>query len=55
MPGADALRDLWVVDLKQEALLPVVRVPLLGHPVARPPDLDELLDVDTGLEREKYC
>ena len=50
VPGAHALRDLGVVNLKQEALLAVVWIPLLGHSVARPPDLDELLDVDTRLE-----
>ena len=46
-----ALRDLRVVDLEEEALLPVVRVPLLGHPVAGPPDLHQLLYVNPGLER----
>jgi len=51
VPGAHALRDLGVVDFEQEALLAVVRVPLLGHPVARPPDLHELLDVDSSPER----
>ena len=29
--------------------MPVLWVPLLGHPVAGPADLDELLDVDTRL------
>ena len=46
MPGAHALSDLGVVNLEQQALLAVVGIPLLGHPVAGPPDLDELLDVD---------
>ncbi len=50
VPGAHALRDLGVVYLKQEALLAIVRIPLLGHSVAWPPDLNELLDVDTRLK-----
>ena len=49
MPGLDPLRDLGVVHLKHQGLLPGLRAPLLGHPVAGAADLDKLLDVDTGL------
>ena len=37
--------------LKEQRLLSVFRVPLLGDPVARPPDLDKLFDVHPRLLR----
>lgn len=47
--GHDALGNLGVVDLEEEALLTHLRVPLLGHFVARAADLHELLHLHLDL------
>ena len=49
VPGLDPLRNLGVVHLKHEGLLAGLWTSLLGHPVAGAADLNELLDVHTGL------
>lgn len=51
VPGCHPLSNLRIVHLKQQRLLPVLRVSLLGHPVTGPTYLDELLDVYTSLLR----
>lgn len=43
MARHDALSDLGVVDLEKKALLAHLRVPLLGHFVARAANLHKLL------------
>lgn len=47
----DALGDLRVVDLEEEALLAHLRVPLLGHFVAWAADLHKLLHLHLDLLR----
>lgn len=47
--GHDALGDLGVVDLEEETLLAHLRVPLLGHFVARAADLHKLLHLHLDL------
>lgn len=47
--GHDALGDLRVVDLEKEALLAHLRVPLLGHFVARAANLHKLLHLHLDL------
>lgn len=49
MARHDALGDLRVVDLEEEALLPHLRVPLLGHFVAWAANLHKLLHLHLDL------
>ena len=53
MPWDDPVRDFRVVDFEKERLLPGLWISLLRHSVAGTTDLDELLDVDSGLLRRR--
>lgn len=55
VPGHDALGNLRVVDLEEEALLAHLGVPLLGHFVAGTADLHKLLDFHLDLFGRWLC
>jgi len=49
----DPLCYLRVIHLEEQALLAILRVPLLSDPVPRPANLDKLLDINPSLLRSR--